>query len=300
MALIRAWRDLSALRRASSRMRPVARDKVERIRRGEVAAKSLGRARPFVTIPATLFATMRIRSLPGAAVRVLLWAEAAWHPAHGAPMPQRQVAAALGVRRSTVSGAIACLVEAGLLLLKTAAVKPTTMGGAAGRGSAAVFDLPHRKARGTVRFDPGDQRLPGFIKAWSNDLRGLAGRVSDEAARVLLIAAARPRKSDGTLLRDDDVVVLTADRLARDLPGLSKRTAARAVNELVAFGLVRTVRPHAGRRAAIYQPTGTLLTRIPHRKHARPPGGSPSGARDLSAAPLHGRVQGVTRLADKP
>ena len=239
----------------------MARDKTERIRRGEVAPDACGPARPFVTIPATIFATKRIRSLPGSAVRVLLWAEAGWHPARGVVLSQHVAAEALNLRRSTVSNAIKLLVAADLMTIMSPAVKPGN-----GPGKAAVFDLPHRKQGAAVRFDQGDARLPGFVKAWCDDLREAVKGLSDAAARVLLIVAALPRQRDGTLLDCNAGLDLTSRRLAHDLPGLSERTARRAVAEIVQCGLAQLVQPRTGQRGARFQPSGSLLTRIPRTK----------------------------------
>lgn len=246
----------------------MARDKAERIRHGEIKPKAYGTRRPFATIPTTVLATKRIRSLPGSAVRLLLWMEAGWHPARGVVVPQRKAAEDLAVRRDTVRKAIACLLKAGLAVLKAPAIKPTMMGGGTGPGRAAIYDLPHRHTGSGIRFEAGDVRLPGYLKLWCDDLRGLAGRLSDVAARVLLIVAAVPRASDGALLHEDAAIDLTGGRLARDLPRLIERTARRAVIELASTGLVKMVRPHAGTRGARYQPAGVLLTRIPRRRHS--------------------------------
>jgi predicted transcriptional regulator len=194
------------------------------------------------------------------------------------------VADALGLRRATVATLIAHLIEAGLMTLKTPAVKPAAMG-AAGPGRAAVYDLPHRHKGGVVRFEQGDKRLPGFAKAWCDELRSLTERLSKPAARVLLIVAAVPRQRDGTLLRPDEEVDLTSATLARDLPGMSERTARRAVAELVELGLVRLVRARAGRRAARYQPAGLLITRIARRKRPSQSGGFELGTVGRTAAP---------------
>lgn len=239
----------------------MARDKAERIRHGEVAPVSYGPARPFVTIPATIFATKRIRSLPGSAVRVLLWAEAGWHPARGVVLSQHVAAEALNLRRSTVSNAIKLLIAADLMAIKSPAVKPGN-----GPGQAAVFDLPHRKHGATVRFDQGDARLPGYVKAWCDDLRKAIKGLGDAAARVLLIVAALPRQRDGTLLDRNAELDLTSGRLAHDLPGLSERTARRAVAEIVQCGLAQLVQPRAGQHGARFRPAGPLITRIPRQK----------------------------------
>ena len=180
--------------------------------------------------------------------------EANWHPQCGVVLPQRQVAAELGMRRSTVAKAIACLLENGLIILKSAAVKPNTMGGGTGRGQAAVYGLPHRIAGNGIRFDRGDKRLPGYWKVYCRELRQISRQLSNSAARVLLMAAALPRDRNGTLLNQHQTVELTGDQLARDLPGLSDRTARRAVNLLAEKGLVRVLQPSAGQRGARYQP----------------------------------------------
>ena len=239
----------------------MARDKIERIRRGEVTPASRGAARPFVTIPTTIFATKRIRALPGAAVRVLLWAEAGWHPAHGVVLSQHVAAEALSLRRSTVSNAIKRLIGADLMAIKSPAVKPGN-----GPGRAAVYDLPHRKTGAVLRFDQGDARLPGLVKAWCDELRETVRGLGDAAARVLLIAAGLPRQSDGTLPDHCAGVDLASGRLARDLPGMTERTARRAVAELVKRGLVQKVEPRVGQPGARFQPAGPLLTRIPRKK----------------------------------
>ena len=152
--------------------------------------------------PASIFSTKRVRSLPGSAVRLLLWAEAGWHPTHGAVLPQHHVADALGLRRTTVATAITYLIEAELMTLKTPAVKPAAMG-AAGPGRAAGLRpaTPEQGRRRAVR--PGREEAPriceGLVRRFAFPNRA----VEKAAARVLLIVAAVPRDRDGTLLRPD-------------------------------------------------------------------------------------------------
>ena len=143
------------------------------------------------------------------------------------------------------------------------------------------------------RFDQGDERLPGYLKMWCDDLRDLACRLSDPAARVLTIAAAIPRTSDGAMLNGHETIDLTGSRLARALPGLNERTARRAVAELIALRLVMIIQPHAGQRGAQYQPTGALVTRIQRRRHIRRPRASGTQFQ-------HGIVHGGNHLSDKP
>lgn len=222
---------------AAYRWRSLARDKIERLRHGKVEPKKFGTRRPFATIPTTSLATRRVRSLPGSAIRLLLWMEACWVPVPGpvpagcVVVPQHKVARALRLRPSTVREAVARLLDAELAVLKCAAVRPGGMGGGkTGRGQAAEYDLPHRHVGSVVPcYDQGDKRMPGYLKMWCDDLRNLAGRLSDAAARVLMIAAAIPRTSDGTMLNRDEAIDLTGAQLASVLPGLNQRTASRAV-----------------------------------------------------------------------
>jgi hypothetical protein len=261
----------------------MARDKFERARRGDAPAPKSTRRPAFATVPATVLATRRLRELPGSAVRVLLWLESAWHPDRGAAAPQAHVASALHMRRSTVRGAIRALVETGLIEPRCAAVRPGRMGDGR-RGQAASYDLPHRRPGSVVRFDPGDRKLPGFFKLYAADLRELAARLSDSGARVLVIAAAVPRSRTGEPAPDAKPLDLSGGRLAQALPGLSARSANRAVQELRSLGLITATRPRAGSRGALYAPSGLLATRI---------------ARTSSRAVLHGSVQGGSPVARK-
>jgi hypothetical protein len=239
----------------------MARDKAERVRRGEVDAPAkLGQHRAFCTIPTTLLATQRLRKLDGLALRLLLWLEAGWHPDRHVALPQEHVAKELRVRRSSVASATVQLLEAGLITLVSKAVTPRSMG-PIGPGKAAVYEIPHRRVGTGIRFDQGDQRLPGNVKLWASDARYLAKELSDTAARVAIIPLAVPRSSDGTPLREESLD-LSGDCLIRILPGLTARSAYRGLHELLSKGLLTITQPHAGRRGARYAPAGIFITRI--------------------------------------
>lgn len=246
----------------------MGRDKLERAKRGEISLKPVGPQRPFATIPVTLLAARRVRELSGIAVRVLIWAEAGWNPNHGVVMSQHHLAKSLNVRRAKVSSAIRKLLAAELFTMISPSIRPGVMG-SSGPGRAAIYDLPHRHYGSVVRFNAGDRRLQGYLKMWSTDLRSVAAQISDAAARVFLIIVAVARKHDGSLSNAAEPLDLTSRRLARDLPGMSERTARRAVAEICELGLLRLMMPRMGRRAAQYQPAGVLVTRIARRKHRR-------------------------------
>jgi hypothetical protein len=273
----------------------MGRDRAESIATGEARPEKQRTARAFCTVPTTLFGTKRIRALPGSAVRVLLWCEAGWHPKHAVVLPQRRVAAELGLRRSTVTTAVRALVDSGLLTLLKPATRPRSMG-CNGPGRAAVFDLPHRRVGGTVRFDQGDIRLPGYVKLWATDARALARSLSDAAARVATIAAAVPRASDGTPLCVAELD-LSGDAMAQLLPGISPRTANRAVVELCALGDLKVVSPRNGQHGARFAPAGRLTTCISRRRRRRPLAAS---APVSGASPPAWFVHGGSHLARKP
>ncbi len=121
---------------------------------------------------------------------------------------------------------------------------------------------------------------------WSTDLRSVAAQISDAAARVFLIIVAVARSHAGSVLNTAEPLDLTSRRLARDLPGISGRTARRAVVELFELGLVKLSKPRMGRQAAQYQPGGVIVTRIARRKRRHPADQTPAAvSRDGS---LHG------------
>lgn len=248
----------------------MARDKAERVKRGEGGKSArAGQRPPFCTISTTLFATRRMRNLDGLGVRLLLWLEAGWTPNKNVVLPQQHIATKLGVRRSRIASATARLLEAGLITLVSEAVTPRTPRsmGSTGGGKAAVYDLPHRRLGGINRLDQGDKSCQGYVKLWASDARQLAVDLSDAAARVAVIALAVPRSQDGTPSNQESLN-LSGDQLEHDLPGLPARTAYRGVGELLANNLLTITRPHAGRLGARYAPAGKFVTRIP-RKSAR-------------------------------
>jgi DNA-binding Lrp family transcriptional regulator len=216
-------------------------------------------------------------------LRVLLWAEAGWKPtprgkpAKGEVVPsqgnvmlaQAHIATALRIRRSTVSKAIKRLIEAGLITLTKPSIRPGSMGGGGGHGQAAVYDLPHRHKGAAVRFEAGDKRLPGFVKAWCDELRGLIAELSDPAARILIFAAAVARSRDGTPLQPEIGIDLSGARLTRELPGVGERAAQRAVRKLLARGQIEPILEGAGCRSAHYRITGVLATQIRRRGRKR-------------------------------
>jgi hypothetical protein len=183
-------------------------------------------------------------------------------------LPQEAIATALHLRRSSVSTAIKRLIEAELMTLTKPAVRPGSMGNS-GHGKAAEYDLPHRHKGAVVRFEAGDKGLPGFVKAWCDELRELVSELSDPATRILISAAAVARGRDGTPLQPEIGIDLSGARLTRELPGLSERTARRAVNELLVLGQIEAVSSSCHRRSAEYRVTGVLATKIGRRGQKR-------------------------------
>jgi len=176
----------------------MAHDRSERERRGEVSPAKVSAKQAkaaFASIPASQIATQRVRRLSCDAIRVLLFAHSVWTPKHAAPMPISRIAKVHGRSKLNVSAAIRSL-PPDLLTLRTAAIRPGTMGFSA-RGAAAVYDVADRR-KGTAHrvFEPGDRRYDGTFRIDCPDLRRritVARRPdadSDGRAAVMKLAGA--------------------------------------------------------------------------------------------------------------
>ena len=243
----------------------MGRDTIERIHRCEVLPRSQRHGlRPFATIGTTLLASARVRELSATDLRVWLWCEASWTPKHNCVASVRHIGGDIGKEPSSVGAALRNLVSTGLLVLAKAARRPGAMGSDT-RGAAAVYDLPDRHKGARIERRSGDKSLAGAWKVYSEDLRRLASsRTLGDAALRTLIAAVlpHPRFRDGTLQVDINLD-LSPDALNALMPDVPRATMARGVPELKAAGLVAEVQPAAGRRSAVYAPSGVAIQRIP-------------------------------------
>lgn len=224
----------------------------------------------YASIPWTLIASKRVRSMSGLGLRVLLCAHALWRGKAPLLMPTKTVPAVLGIERARFARGRSEVATAGLLVQTRAHIPP---GGAGGRATgvqrAAEWDIPHAHRGALVPLDHGDERLAGYWRLMSAELvqlvgveRGAHGHLrqylTDDQLRVLIALATGARTKWGALADPAKQRVTARDVVAR-LPGLELRTAQRALVVLEARGLVRTVNDAAGRRPAIYEPEGLLV-----------------------------------------
>jgi hypothetical protein len=242
----------------------VARDRTVRDERGDAPPWKHATKRPYASIPMSQLATSRVRGLSGDAVRVLLWAHAAWTPNKSAAMPVEHTAKMLRLSRFAVSTAIRSL-QPDLLTLKHPAVRPwekengTAPASEArkGVGRATIYIVAGRVSGTAHRvFAPGDRRYRGMFRIDSEALRQLAVMLTGNEARILVSLALPCDRTKRGAPELPAQIVLSSRMVSKALPNLPDRSAARAIEGLVAKGLLREVAPPSGRRAAAYEPAG--------------------------------------------
>lgn len=262
-------------------------DSIER-RRRELESTKKGTTEPYASIPASQLACGIVRRLSGTAVRVLLFAHAAWTPKSSAPLPTHTIASTLAIDKRDVGKALAELQPA-LLTIKTPAVRPGAMGSV--RGSAAVFAVAGRVAGTAQRvFEAGDRRLAGAFRIRCTDLRHLATILNANEARIMVcVILACDRDRHGAPVRLEPIP-LSGRPIAAALQGMSPRAADMAITGLATKGLIRLISPAAGRRPAFYVADGLAASTIRR------------GRRGNTSAPLHvhGTLQGGRKSAHKP
>ncbi len=227
---------------------------------------------PYASIPAAQLGTQRLRRLPGAAIRVLLYAHAVWTPRKASPMPVTRIAALFGMWKPNVTAAIRTLTTAELLTQRQPAVRPGRSGK---RGSAAVFDVAGRRPGTAHRvFESGDRRYWGSFRIECAELRRLAAMLSDNEARVLVCCVLPRERDKHGVPQHAQPIPLSVRSVAAALPDMAIRSAARAIDGLQAKGLLHQVTPASGRRAATFEPAGSAASSVrrgstsaAHHKH---------------------------------
>lgn len=156
--------------------------------------RSPGGTPPFAMVRCADLTTSIIRDLARdhpAALRLWLYANAAWRPDAPIALPARATMKALRIRAETFASATATLIAAGLLIRTREASRPGGAGGAS--GWAAEYDMPHRRKGALLPRAPGDPEPFGAILIDAARLRDLAARLTPAALRIWIIAASQPR-----------------------------------------------------------------------------------------------------------
>jgi hypothetical protein len=192
------------------------------------------------------------------------------------------VPALLGMERIRFARGRDEVAAAGLLVQTREYIRP---GGGSDRAPgvqrAAEWDLPAAHRNAVVPLDPGDERLPGAWRLLSADLVKLVGVerrkdghlrpfLTDDQLRVLVALVQGPCDKYGALQVPEKGQV-TAQTVVSRLPGLTLRTAQRALVAMEALGLVRKVAGGTGRAPATYEPTGLLVLGLPWKPRSKPP-----------------------------
>lgn len=270
----------------------MARDSMERDQRGQRRAwrkKAALPGRPYAAIYSSLLATQRVAKRSGLAVRVLLWAHASFHPKRELFLSSAHIAKELHARRANVSAALHELRDAELLVLVKAAIAPGRMGGG-GRGRAAVFSIPQASGRSPC-YDPGDHAYQGKWRIFADDLRQLACDLSDAEARIFAhLVVPTDRHKNGVPLTDDRLM-LSGASVAAMLPGMSERTARRALAGLVGRGLLRGLQAASGPMLTGFARAGLAVTGVGSGGHA---------ARPHFRHPDHSKTDGHGNAASNP
>lgn len=229
--------------------------------------RSPGGTPPFAMLRCADLATSSVCALARdhpVALRLWLYANAAWRPDVPIALPARATMKALRIRAETFASATATLIAAGLLIRTREASRPGAAGGAA--GIAAEYDLPHRRKGAFLPRSPGDPEPMGAILADADRLRDLVARLTPTAARVWLVAASQPRHGKkqrsawGTPTRP---FVFNAAALAADL-SLSRSSVYDALALLRALGEAEISEREDG--TTELQASGTLATGKKARK----------------------------------
>ena len=234
----------------------------------------------YASIPWTLIASKRLRTMSGLGLRVLLCGHALWRGKPPLLLPTATVPNALGIERGRFARGRDEVTAAELLVKTRAHIPPGGAGaGASGVQRAAEWDIPHAHRGATVPLDYGDERLAGYWRIMSAELLQLVGVVqnadgqlrqylTDDQLRVAIALAQGPRTKGGALA-DPAKHRVTAHDVVDRLPGLGLRTAQRALSALEARGLARKVSEAIGRRPAVYEPCGLLAAGLPWARGKR-------------------------------
>lgn len=228
-----------------------------------------------------MLATKRLRCMSGLGLRVLLAAHARWRGRPPLLLPTKDVPRLLGLERSRFALGRAEVIAAGFLVETRAYIRPGGAGsGIKQVGRAAEYDLPHAKQGASIPLEPGDQQLPGYWRLLSAELLRIVGRwpykdgklcpfLTDDQLRVMIALVQGPR-TEGGALDDPAKHRTTAPAIMGLLPGLTRRTAQRALVALEARGLARKVGGGVGRAVAVYEPDGVLAAELPWKRKRKP------------------------------
>ena len=141
------------------------------------------------------------------------------------------------------------LEAAGFLVKKRDAIRPGGMG-SAGRGQAAVYDLPGRNPELSPTWRRrGDPGRTGRWRIYSGRLRSNLKALSAGAAKVWCHMHAVDRQENGAPLSNMPRALTPAE------VGLPAETLRQRIMELRDAGIIRLVEPGAGSRPATYELT---------------------------------------------
>lgn len=270
----------------------MARDKDERIKRGEVPR---GRFSAYVTIPTSLIASSCAKNLSGEAARMLLLAHSVWAPQNGAALPIAWAAKQLSIGRSTAVRAIRELMDNGLMTLQRAAQKPGQRGVTIGR--AAEYGLIGRAVGVALKcLAPGDRGYRGFWRIYASDLRALAAQISGNESKILICMAMIGHRDRNGAPEIPLRVSLSGRLVSAALPGFSPRAADTAIAGLVQKGLIQCKDPAVGSRPGTFEPSG-LAAQTVNRRARR--GSQPTALQSVAHTSEHGTTRSP-RIAHKP
>jgi hypothetical protein len=223
--------------------------------------------------------------MSGLGVRVFLAAHARYNGKPPLLLPSAKVASVLGIERMSLKRGRDEVVAAGLLIQTRTYIRPGGPGGGSRETQrAAEWDLPHanrgRHEGAPVSLEAGDERLFGYWRIMSADLLRLVGvtpgpggelrqYLTDTQLRVLIVLAQGPRTNGGAL-QDAATQRLTVRDVVDRLPGMTLRTAQRAIPGLEQLGLARKIGGGRGSAAARYEPAGLVAAGVPWKRKRKP------------------------------
>ncbi len=186
------------------------------------------------------------RNLSPSAVGVLLLFHAAYDPNRELFVSHSEARKRLGAGPNTLCAAYRELETAGFLIKKREAIRPGRMGGA-GRGKAAVYDLPQRNpALPPTWRRPDDPKTTGRWRIYSDRLRSYLKKLSPMAVKVWCHMHAVDRQANGAPMFNEPRTLTPAD------VGLPAETLRQKILELRAAGILRVVEPGVGSRPTTY------------------------------------------------
>lgn len=201
---------------------------------------------PYASIPASMLVSAAFKALSPTAIRVLLLFHAAYNPEKELFISQTTARKALKASPNTMSPAYAEIEGAGFVIKLREHIRPGRMG-AAGKGKAAVYDLPGRNMNLEIPWRrPTDRGRSGWWRIHSERLRSHLKILSPTAVKVWCHMHAVDRRRDGGPAANDPRPIHSAD------VGLSEETLRRAKVELCEAGILCIAVPAKGSRPATY------------------------------------------------